>query len=107
MTNTLKSGAIHIKSIISDERKCFVCGNPNVECHHIFKGSAKRKISERYGLKVWLCVEHHRGTTGVHGKLGHQLDLRLKQIAQEKYEKRHTREEFIKLMGKNYRGDEK
>lgn len=55
---------------------------------------------------MWLCVEHHRGTIGVHGKLGHQLDLKLKKLAQEKYEKRHSREEFIQLMGKNYIGSD-
>lgn len=93
---------IHIRSIINDDRKCFVCKNPKVEEHHIFFGNPRRKISERYGLKVWLCVEHHRGTNGVHGKNGHELDLRLKEIAQEVFERKHTREEFIKLFGKNY-----
>lgn len=98
---------IHIKSIISNKKVCFVCGNPQVEEHHIFFGNPRRKISEKYGLKVWLCTQHHRGTNGVHGKQGHELDLKLKQIAQEKYERKHTREDFIKLMGKNYRSDEK
>lgn len=80
-----------------------MCGNPNnIEEHHIFFGNPRRKISEKYGLKVWLCTKHHRGTNGVHGKNGHELDLKLKEIAQKKYEKKHTREDFIQLMGKNY-----
>lgn len=63
---------------------------------------SNRKISEKYGLKVPLCYEHHRGTNGVHGKNGRQLDIKLKKIAQKKYEETHTREEFIKLIGKSY-----
>jgi hypothetical protein len=51
---------------------------------------------------VDLCYIHHRGTYGVHGKYGHQLDLQLKQHCQREFEKTHTREEFIKLIGRNY-----
>ena len=76
----------------------------NLEEHHIFFGTANRKLSEKDGLKVWLCQYHHRGTKGVHGKDGHELDERLKSIAQmfymQKYNK--TEDEFIKRYGKNY-----
>ena len=49
-----------------------------------------------------VTSEEHRGTYGVHGKFGRDLDIKLKQDAQRKYEETHTREEFIKLIGKNY-----
>ena len=91
-----------MKSIIQDKRECLVCGSWNVEEHHIFFGHAKRKLSEDYGLKVWLCPSHHRGTNGVHGKNGHKLDSELKQLGQKAFEWEHTREEFMKLMGRNY-----
>lgn len=91
-----------MKSIIQDKRECLVCGSWNVEEHHIFFGQAKRKLSEDYGLKVWLCPTHHRGTNGVHGKNGHKLDSELKQLGQKAFEWEHTREEFMKLMGRNY-----
>lgn len=95
-----------MKSIIQKHNNhCFICqipGNMQLEEHHIFFGTANRKISEKYGLKVPLCYEHHRGTNGVHGKNGRSLDLRLKKIAQRKFEENHTREEFVKLIGKNY-----
>ena len=93
-----------MKSIIQKEKRCYICGlySP-VEEHHIFFGTANRKISEKYGLKVYLCEEHHRGTIGVHGKLGHSLDLRLKQDAEKVFLKKgHTKEEFIQLIGKNF-----
>lgn len=54
---------------------------------------------KKNGFKVYLCQEHHRGTLGVHGKLGHALDIRLKQDCEKKYILRgHTKEEFIKLI---------
>ena len=33
---------------------------------------------------------------------GHKLDLFLKQTCQKKYEETHTRDDFIKLIGRNY-----
>ena len=91
-----------MKSIIQDKKECIVCGSWNVEEHHLYKGAAKRKLSEEYGLKIWLCPTHHRGTNGVHGKNGHKLDMELKQLGQKAFEWNHTREEFIKIFGRNY-----
>ena len=92
-----------MKSILQNKKESYISGNTyNLEEHHIFFGTANRKVSEKNGLKVWLTSEEHRGTYGVHGKLGRYLDIRLKQDAQKKYEETHTREEFIKLIGKSY-----
>lgn len=91
-----------MKSIIQDKKECIVCGSWNVEDHHIYFGVAKRKLSEEYGLKVWLCPTHHRGTQGVHGKSGNKLNMELKQLGQKAFEWNHTREEFIKIFGRNY-----
>lgn len=91
------------KSILQDKKECYITGSTyNLEEHHIFFGTANRKISEKEGFKVWLTTEEHRGTYGVHGKFGRKLDLLLKQKAQREYEETHTREEFIKLIGKSY-----
>lgn len=93
-----------MKSIMQNGKKCYICGfNGYTEEHHIYHGASNRKISEKNGFKVYLCVNHHRGTIGVHGKLGHSLDTRLKQECERRYIKQgHTKEEFIKLIGKNY-----
>lgn len=92
-----------MNSIIQRERQCLVCGSWNIEDHHIFFGVSKRKLSEKYGLKVWLCPTHHRGTQGVHGRDGHKLDMELKQLGQKSFEYHYgTREEFIKIFGRNY-----
>ena len=58
-----------MKSILHDKgsRTCFLCmklGDYSekavLEEHHIFGGNPNRKHSEKYGLKVYLCPEHHR-----------------------------------------------
>lgn len=92
-----------MKSILQNRKESYISGSTyNLEEHHIFFGTANRKVSEKNGFKVWLTTEEHRGTYGVHGKFGRGLDIKLKQDAQRKYEETHTREEFIKLIGKNY-----
>lgn len=90
-----------MKSIIQKEKRCFACGTPYVEEHHIFFGTANRRLSEKYGLKIWLCPKHHR-TGPVAPHRNREVDLEYKQIAQEVFERDHTREEFIKIFGKSY-----
>lgn len=72
-----------MKSIIQDNKECFICRSPNVEDHHIFYGTGNRQLSEQYGLKVWLCYEHHRGNHGVH--FNKALDDRLKATAEKRF----------------------
>jgi hypothetical protein len=68
-----------MNSILQDKKECFRCHNADqLEIHHIFFGNANRKLSERDGLKVYLCAKHHRGVYGVHGKYGKDLNLYLK-----------------------------
>lgn len=91
-----------MKSIVQTNKWCYYCGIANnLEEHHIFFGTANRKLSEKFGLKVWLCPEHHRGNTGVHGN-NKALDKKIKQLGQQIFEETHTKEEFIKLFGRNY-----
>ena len=89
------------RSVLQKSRKCWVCGKTEgLEEHHIFYGHAYRRQSERYGLKVWLCAEHHRGNNGVHGR-NRKLGLVLMRYAQKRFEENHTREEFIRIFGRN------
>jgi hypothetical protein len=41
-------------------------GTPNVHRHHIFEGTADRKLSDEDGLWVPLSYEHHEGNMSVH-----------------------------------------
>lgn len=90
------------KSFIDGDKACYYCGAiSGLHCHHIFGGTANRKISERLGYKVWLCPGHHTGPAGPH--LNRQVDLDLKRMAQRHYEEhRGTREDFIKTFGKSW-----
>lgn len=91
------------KSIIQEEKRCFFCGRvTDLERHHIFYGTANRKLSDADGLTVWLCQEHHRGKSGVHQN--HDRDLILKQYAEELYLIRYekTIDDFIERYGRNY-----
>jgi len=89
-------------SIIQDNKQCFVCAKPyDLHSHHICYGTSNRKQSEKYGLKVWLCVNHHTGAEGVHHN--RDFDIELKKIAQTYFEATHgTREEFRSIFGKSY-----
>lgn len=90
-------------SIIQHRQECWFCGKrTGLHYHHCFFGS-NRKISGEYGFTVYLCAEHHN--LGGNGKCVHrcrEMDLELKIACQRKYEETHTREEFIKLIGKSY-----
>lgn len=91
-----------MRSILQTEKRCYFCGRVNgLEKHHIFGGVANRKISEAHGFWVWLCgATCHRGTDG--GQYDKLKNLQLKQDAQFAFERTHTRQEWMKLIGKNY-----
>lgn len=92
-----------ISSIVTkDYRRCFIChAKRNLEVHHVFFGSANRKLSDKYGLVVPLCPDCHRGRNGVHNN--YQLDLYIKRYAQLQFEKEYSFEKFMEVFGKNYR----
>lgn len=89
------------KSILQENKQCYVSGKLYpLHKHHIY-GAGNRNISEREGFWVWLAPEwHNMSDYGVH--FNKQLDLKLKQECQRKYEETHTREEFMALIGRNY-----
>ena len=92
-----------MKSEFQSEKECYVCGTTqNLHSHHIFSGYANRMLSEKYGMKVWLCGRHHNlSNDGVH--FNNELDLELKQMAQRYFEENNgTREDFIQIFGRSY-----
>lgn len=104
-----------MKSIMQTDRKedgvCYLCKrlnrdiNPKIvyEHHVIFGGTSGRKaLSEKYGLKVWLCLYHHtEGKEAVHNN--HELARLLQAEAQETFEKRYPDLNFLKIFGMNYK----
>lgn len=85
-----------------NERECYKCGNPfNLEIHHIFFGTANRRLSDEDGCWCYLCNLHHTGQFGVHRSP--DLDRELKMKAQAAWEMKYgDREDFRKRYGKSY-----
>lgn len=89
------------ESILQSEPCCYFCGSvAGLEEHHIFAGVANRRISEKYGLKVWLCHEHHTGNDGA--QYDKEKNLQLKQEAQRKFEALYSHDMWMRLIRKNY-----
>lgn len=91
------------KSILSNDNICYVCGyTKDIHKHHIFYGTANRKLSEKYGCWCYLCAVHHNlSNVGVH--FNKALDIKLKKFCQEKWEAKYgDREQFIQTFGKSY-----
>ena len=88
---------------LQDAKECIVCGcQRDLQRHHVYGGVGRRKLSEQYGLVVWLCREHHTGDSGVHQNA--ELDKYVKRLAQIKFEKVYSRKRFIEIFGRNYLG---
>lgn len=90
--------------LMTREGKCFNCGRYGVtEKHHIFEGTGRRRLSERYGMWVYLCHYcHNEPPDGVH--FNKENDLLLKMTAQKRamfyYE--WSIDDFRKIFRKNY-----
>ena len=105
-----KRKKIHPKSVMHQrDGTCYLCielhdnycVHKNLHEHHIFGGTANRRLSEKYGLKVYLCVDHHiTGPEAVHSCPEVMNFLRKK--GQQAFEQNHSREEFLEIFGKNY-----
>ena len=90
------------KSIIQETKQCYITHDiSNLHKHHIF-GGGNRKLSEKYGLWIWLRADwHNMASYGVHQNRA--LDLDIKRIAQEKWESKYgTRADFRRIFGKSW-----
>lgn len=106
-----------MKSILHDKgsRTCFLCvrllndysEKSVLEEHHVFGGNPNRKNSERYGLKVYLCPEHHRTSNEAVHRPDRNWNQRMLQIIGQKYfETAYPQLDFVEIFGKNYYADE-
>lgn len=104
-----------MKSIMHDkaDHTCYLCmylhseyaTQTGLEEHHVIYGWGKRKLSEKYGLKVYLCPQHHRDSPeSIHHNTKNNLsfDKMLKAKAQQAFEEHYPNLSFIEIFGKNY-----
>ena len=96
-----------MKSIIQEDREhCFLCGRHarvdyfGLDEHHVFFG-ANRKLSEKYGLKVYLCHELCH-LYGVHKCA--DINSKVQREVQAKAMKHYgwSIEDFRAIFGRNY-----
>jgi len=87
---------------MQSEQESYLSGRTdNLEEHHIFYGQGRRKLSERYGLKVWLTHdEHNEPPDGVH--FNQAARRALEHTGQEAFERKYPELNFIRIFGKNY-----
>ena len=90
-----------MRSIISNEPKCYLCGSVRwLEVHHIFNAS-NRNNSTKYGLVVYLCHQcHNEPPLGVH--FNKERMRYLQQIGQKAFIKKYPNKDFVKIFGRNY-----
>lgn len=91
------------KSIMQDEKKCYICGmTRGLERHHVF-GAAYRKKSDRLGLTVYLCHYHHNEPPhGVHHNRANMDWLRMRGQAAYMDYYGASKDDFIREFGRNY-----
>lgn len=89
------------RSIMQTERECYICGRlTDLERHHVMAGTANRRLSETYGLWVYLCHNCHTGTEGAQYNAG--LNRKLKQDAQRAFQSYFGRKVWMQMFRKNY-----
>ena len=99
-----------MKSIMHDKEDgtCYLCmllhndyqRRANLEEHHVFMGPSRRN-SEKYGLKVYLCNQHHtNGKEAVH--VSYEVCRILQSAGQQAFMKKYPDKDFIKKKKKNY-----
>ena len=73
----------------------------------MFYGGGLRQVSDDNGFTCYLLKQFHTGNYTGDTRAIHQgnveLDLWLKRACQREFEKTHSREEFMKLIGRNYK----
>ncbi|MEG1705065.1 MAG: hypothetical protein RR290_00630 [Clostridia bacterium] len=82
---------------VKDSKCCEICGNKEATTiHHIF-GASNRDNSTKYGFLKHICLECHKKV-----ETDQKLDEKYKRQAQGQFEKKYSREKFIKIFGKSY-----
>lgn len=95
-----------MRSLISDNQVCVVCGTTYwLERHHVY-GASNRNKSEEDGAWCYLCHNHHTGSRhSVH--MDAEMAWKLKEYTQRKWMERYgkTEEDFRKRYGRSYLQD--
>ena len=91
-----------MNSIVQSEKECyFTQRTDQLERHHIFFGAGRRKLSDKYGLTVWLTHDYHNEPPwGVHHNKERRREL--ERIGQQAFQERFPDKDFRQIFGQNY-----
>lgn len=96
-TNKLINLEKNRKSILTDNLDyCYICNDYRTELHEIYGGS-NRKVSMENNFVIPICSHCHRYITD-----NPKMSETLKKNCQKEFEKEHTREDFLKIIGRSY-----
>ena len=85
----------------TEKESIFSGRTDSLEEHHIFYGRGLRKLSEKYGLTVWLTHdEHNEPPFGVHHCKA--ANRSLQRAGQLKFQETYPELDFMKIFGRNY-----
>lgn len=89
------------ESIMQNDKASYLSGRTDwLEKHHIF-GGANRRLSEKYGLWVWLTHdEHNEPPYGVHHNI--QAMRELQRQGQLAFMAAYPDKDFQAIFGRNY-----
>ena len=99
-----------VKSIMQDksDKRCYLCMllendyriHSTTEEHHVLFGNTKW-VSDAYGLRVNLCLRHHRTSNeAVHNN--HKNAELLMKIGQQAFREEYQNLDWMEIVGKNY-----
>ena len=98
-TNKLRRLESSRYSIMTNDLSvCYFCKNRASDIHEVY-GGRNRKQSMRYGFCLPMCRRCH-----IEIERDVEWDFAVKVKMQEFYEKENSREEFMKIIGRNYIG---
>lgn len=89
--------------IAKDLDHCIFTGSTDIERHHVF-GASNKKRSEKYGFIAPLRRDlHPNGVFFKRTKENLEIDNKLKMMCQEYFEQHiGTRDQFLSEFGRNY-----
>lgn len=102
-----------MKSIMhsKEDRTCYLCmllhnnyrGQRVLQEHHVIFGTGNRKLSDKYGLMVYLCPGHHLASGGPEAVHRNQkIRLMLAKKGQQAFEREYPTLSFREIFGINY-----
>ena len=89
--------------LTNDLEHCYICGSTTVAIHHVFYGTANRKLSDKHGFILPLHPRWHTESNDAVHRGNKELDTKLKALAQTYYETHiGSRTDFILEFGKSW-----